>query len=61
MVESVDRGGLTRVNDFTFELFWTMEKTLRDIMSASPVSRVPKNCIGKDVTIYLVSDEFRLD
>ena len=46
-VESVDRGGLTRVNNVTFELFWTMEKTLRDIMSTSPVSRVPENCIGK--------------
>ena len=46
-VEAVDRGGLTRVNNITFELFWTMEKTLRDIMSTSPVSRVPEKCIER--------------
>ena len=46
-VEAVDRGGVTRVNNITFELFWTMEKTLRDIMSTTPVSRVPENSVEK--------------
>ena len=46
-VKAVDRGGLTRVNNITYELFWTMEKTLRDIMSTTPVSRIPERCIDQ--------------
>ena len=49
-VEAVDRGGLTRVNNITFELFWTMEKTLRDIVSTSPVSRIPEKCMERVVS-----------
>ena len=62
-VEAVDRGGLIGVNNITFELFWTMEKTLRDIMSTTPVSQVPENSVEKvknddnvELKFYLVSN-----
>lgn len=41
----MDHGGLTRVNSITFDVFWMIEKTLRDIMSISPISGVPDKCI----------------
>ena len=43
-VEAVDCGGLTQINNITFELFWAMEKALRTIVSASPVSHIPEEC-----------------
>ena len=43
-VEAVDHGGLTRINNITFKLFWEMEKALRTIVSASPVSHIPEEC-----------------
>ena len=42
-VKAVDRGGLTQVSNITYELFWIMEKNLRDIMSTTPVSRIPED------------------
>ena len=46
-VEAADRGGLTRVNNITFDLFWMMEKSLREIMSTSPVLRVTEGCVER--------------
>lgn len=51
-VEAVDRGGLTRVNNITFELFWRMEKTLRNIMPTTPMRHIPDKCVEK-----IMSDE----
>ena len=44
-VEFVDRGGLCRVNNITYELFFTMEKTLRKIVHASCTPCIPADCI----------------
>ena len=46
-VEVADRGRLTRVNNIIFELFWMMEKSLREIMSTSPVLRVTEGCVER--------------
>ena len=47
-VDTVNRGGLTNVNNLTFELFVGMEKALRTILSTNhQISKVPTKCQQK--------------
>ena len=44
-VDTVNRGGLTRINNITFQLFLIMEKGLRRIVSAPSESHNPEKCV----------------
>ena len=43
-VNAVDRGGLTRVNNATFQLFLAVENEFRSLLSAAPASCNPTEC-----------------
>ena len=43
-VNTVDRGGLTRVNNITFQLFLAVENGFRSLLSAAPASCNPTEC-----------------
>ena len=56
-VEMVDRGGLCRVNNLTYEVFLMMEKTLRNIVGSRAVPCIPADCterIKKDEDVQFV-------
>ena len=44
-MNAVDRGGLTRVNNITFQLFLAMEDGFRSLLSAAPASCNLTKCV----------------
>ena len=56
-VEMVDREGLCRVNNLTYEVFLIMEKALRNIVGSHAVPCIPADCterIKKDEDVQFV-------